>query len=100
MLLEEERDLSWFFSFGLLLTYAGFPKIGGTILGVPRIRNIVYWGLSWGPLILGNYHMGHHIGFSGFGDSDLGRGPYRVAGITWEVLRIMCASLAGRSPST
>ena len=29
----------------------GFPKIGGTILGVPRIRTIVFWGSSWGPLI-------------------------------------------------
>ena len=35
----------------------GFPKIRGTILGVPIIRTIVYWGLYWGPLILGNYHI-------------------------------------------
>ena len=35
----------------------GFPKIRGTILGVPIIRTIVFWGLYWGPLILGNYHM-------------------------------------------
>ena len=35
----------------------GFPKIGGTILGVPIIRTIVYWDLFWGPLILGNYHL-------------------------------------------
>ena len=34
-----------------------FPKIRGTILGVPIIRTIVFWGLYWGPLILGNYHM-------------------------------------------
>ena len=34
-----------------------FPKIGGTILGVPIIRTIVYLGLYWGPLILGNYHV-------------------------------------------
>ena len=34
----------------------GFPKIRGTILGVPIIRTIVFWGLYWGPLILGNYH--------------------------------------------
>ena len=27
----------------------GFPKIRGTILGVPRIRIIVFWGLYWGP---------------------------------------------------
>ena len=36
----------------------GFPEIRGTILGVPIIRIIVYWGLCWGPLILGNYHVG------------------------------------------
>ena len=28
----------------------GFPKIRGTILGVPIIRIIVYWGLYWGHL--------------------------------------------------
>ena len=35
----------------------GFPKISGTILGVPIIRIIVCWGLFWGPPILGNYQM-------------------------------------------
>ena len=35
----------------------GFPKIRGTILGVPIIRIIVFWGLYWGLLILGNYHI-------------------------------------------
>ena len=35
----------------------GFPKTRGTILGVPIIRTIVYWGLYWGPLILGNCHI-------------------------------------------
>ena len=35
----------------------GFPKIRGTCLGVPIIRIIVYWGLYWGPFILGNYHI-------------------------------------------
>ena len=34
-----------------------FPKIRGTFLGVPIIRTVVYWGLYWGTLILGNYHM-------------------------------------------
>ena len=33
----------------------GFPKIRGTVLGVPIIRTIVLWSLYWGPLILGNY---------------------------------------------
>ena len=35
----------------------GFPKIRGTILGVPIIRIIVFWGVYWGPLILGNYQI-------------------------------------------
>ena len=35
----------------------GFPKSRGTILGVPIIRTIVFRGLYWGPLILGNYHL-------------------------------------------
>ena len=34
----------------------GVPKIRGTILVVPIARNIVFSGLYWGPLILGNYH--------------------------------------------
>ena len=29
----------------------------GTFLGVPIVRTIVFWGLYWGPLILGNYHI-------------------------------------------
>ena len=36
----------------------GFPKIRGTLLGVPIIRTIVFWDLYWGPPILGNYQMG------------------------------------------
>ena len=35
----------------------GFPKIMGTFLGVPITRIIVYLGPSWGPLILGTYHI-------------------------------------------
>ena len=35
----------------------GFPKIRGTFLGVLIIRTIVFWGLYWDPLILGNYHI-------------------------------------------
>ena len=27
------------------------PKFGGTFLGVPRIRIIVYWGLYWVPFL-------------------------------------------------
>ena len=33
------------------------PNIKGTLLGVPIIRTIIFWGLYWGPLVLGNYHM-------------------------------------------
>ena len=29
----------------------GFPKIRGTMLGVPIIRTIVFWGIYWGSLI-------------------------------------------------
>ena len=36
----------------------GFPKIRGTLLGVLIIRIIVFWGLYWGPLFLGDYHIG------------------------------------------
>ena len=35
-----------------------FPKLGVPFLGVPIIRTIVFWGLHWSPLILGNYHIG------------------------------------------
>ena len=34
----------------------GFPKIGGTFWR-PRIRIILYWGLYWGNLVLGNYQL-------------------------------------------
>ena len=34
-----------------------FPKLGVPFLGVPIIRTIVFWGLHWGPPILGNYHF-------------------------------------------
>ena len=30
---------------------------GGTFLGVPIIRTEVYWGLYWGPQIMGNPHV-------------------------------------------
>ena len=39
------------------LLILGFPKIRGTILGVPIIRTIIFWGLYWGSLIEGNYHL-------------------------------------------
>ena len=36
---------------GIRVYGLGFPKIRGTILGVPIIRMIVFWDLHWGPLI-------------------------------------------------
>ena len=47
----------------------GFPRTRGTLLGFPIIRIIVYWGLYWGPLILGNYQI--RVG-PGLKDWDLG----------------------------
>ena len=37
--------------------FQGFPKLGIPFLGVPMMRTILYWGLYWGTLILGNYHL-------------------------------------------
>ena len=36
----------------------GFSQNLGYHFGGPIIRTIVYWGLYWGPPILGNYHIG------------------------------------------
>ena len=41
--------------------YGSFPKLGVPFLGVPIIRNVLFWVLHWGPLILGNYHVGVYI---------------------------------------
>ena len=35
----------------------GFPKLGGTIMGVPIRRITVLWGLVLGPPMLGNYDI-------------------------------------------
>ena len=35
----------------------------GTILGVPIMRTIVFWGLYLGPPILGNYHLDYEAKF-------------------------------------
>ena len=35
----------------------GLPKIRGTFLGVPIIRNIGYQGVYWDPPISGIYQM-------------------------------------------
>ena len=44
----------------MIVSIWGFPKIRGTFLGVPIIRNIVYWGLYWGSPIFGKCHMSFH----------------------------------------
>ena len=40
----------------------GFPEIRGTILGVPIIRIVVFWGLYWGSLFLGIYQVVFFVG--------------------------------------
>ena len=42
-----------------LLRNGGFPKIGVPFWGggVPKIRTIVFWGLSWWSPILGNHQI-------------------------------------------
>ena len=59
-----------------------FHKIRGTFLGVPIIRIIVFWGLYWGPPILGNYHIKgcrYNLDRTQFWDiTDL---PYEKAGL-------------------
>ena len=42
-------------AFAILAVIWGFPTIRGTFVEVPIIRTIVFWGLYWGPLVLGNY---------------------------------------------
>ena len=53
----------------------GFPKIRGTLLGVPIIRTIVFWGLYWGPPYFGKlpYHFGGYSteSFAKLGQFDL-----------------------------
>ena len=60
--IKHQREGKW--ELGLWRVICGFPKIRGTFLGVPIVRILVFWGLDWGPLILGNYHMVrcHHRG--------------------------------------
>ena len=48
------------------------PKITGTILGVPVIRTIAFWGLYWGPLILGNCHIRESLLASDVVDKKIG----------------------------
>ena len=37
--------------------HMGDANIRGSILDVPRIRFIVFWGLHWGPPVWGNYYI-------------------------------------------
>ena len=47
-----------FLYFIFWVSFWGFPKIRGTILGVPIISITIFWGLPWGPPVLGNYQLG------------------------------------------
>ena len=40
-----------------MLCRSGVSQNKGYLLGAPIIGTIVYWGLCWGPLILGNYQV-------------------------------------------
>ena len=73
-----------------------FPKIRGTILGVPIIRIIIFWDLNWGTLIWGNYHiLGPYITILGVGCG--GRHfMFRMGGFTWiwaDVMGLRCMGL-------
>ena len=48
---------------GTLNHIGGSHEIKGTILGVLIKSTIEFWGLYWGPLILGNYHMSYSLDF-------------------------------------
>ena len=52
----------------------GCPESRGILCGggALKIRSIVFWGLHWGSLILGKYHMG---GLWGKGARGSGWGP-------------------------
>ena len=53
-----------------LRTIWGLPKIRGTILGVPIIRIIVFWGLYWGPPKFGKLPFKNTLEMSGFPRSE------------------------------
>ena len=42
---------------GLVAQFGSFLKLGVPSWGVPIIRAIVFRGLYWDPLTLGNYHL-------------------------------------------
>ena len=47
--------------------HIGISQIRGTFLGVPILRIIIFWGLYWGPLVSGNYHIGVNASKRGWG---------------------------------
>ena len=54
----DEADITWTSKVGKIMAQLWeFPRISGTSLGVPIIRPIIFWGLYWGPPILGNYKI-------------------------------------------
>ena len=72
----------------------GVSYIKGTILGLPIIRTIVFWGLYWGPPILGNYHMfrpkgrcRHHICNSESGSGLVREAWERAFPISWVAVK-------------
>ena len=56
----------------------------GTFSRVPIIRTIVFWGLYWGPPILGNYHIRLRGLSLRFRISGLGLGSWDIAPNTTE----------------
>ena len=55
MVQDQLRDIILVVEAGKVIWYCS--KIRGTFSKVPIIRIIVFWGLYWGPLIQGNYHI-------------------------------------------
>ena len=39
----------------------GFPKIRGTISGVPIFKSMVFRDLYWGSIILASYHISYSL---------------------------------------
>ena len=55
--MERKWRMTWKLRLYRGLHELGFPKIRGTFFGVPIIRITIFWGLYWGPFLLGNYHL-------------------------------------------
>ena len=50
----------------LTTTHLGLSHNYGYLFGAPIIGIIVFWGLYWGSLILGNYHLGDYFPFPSY----------------------------------